>query len=174
MLNFNFSEKSLGLVFPSHFLYDFPMKMLLIWHSINRPNFIVWLTLLFEILGNLCITIVCLPGCNLIKFEINLSFLIKPFCYMTKKSRQKLKYLETEKSFWGEIKGFIIIFEGLSVAKKCLRPVGLSLRHVFYILSFCMINLMCCVGGRGVLFSKIALFTAAKTKYRGPHHLNVS
>ena len=37
-----------------------------------------------------------------------------------------------------------------------------------------MINLMCCVEGRGVLFSKIALFIAAKTKYRGSHHLNVS
>ena len=32
-------------------------------------------------------------------FEINLIFLIKPFFNMTKKSRQKLKYLEKEKSF---------------------------------------------------------------------------
>ena len=37
-------------------------------------------------------------SCN-INFEINLSFLIKPFCYMTKKSRQKLKNLEKENSF---------------------------------------------------------------------------
>ena len=33
------------------------------------------------------------------KFEINLNFLIKPFWYMTKKARQKLKYLENEKGF---------------------------------------------------------------------------
>ena len=31
-------------------------------------------------------------------------FLIKPFCYKSKKSRQKLKYLENEKIFWREIK----------------------------------------------------------------------
>ena len=35
---------------------------------------------------------------------LTLIFLIKPFRYMTKKWRQKLKYLENEKSFWGEIK----------------------------------------------------------------------
>ena len=37
--------------------------------------------------------------CDVINFEINLIFLIKPFFYMTKKSRQKLKYLENDKSF---------------------------------------------------------------------------
>ena len=37
-------------------------------------------------------------------FEINLIFLIKPFCCLTKKSKQKLKYLENEKSFGGKIK----------------------------------------------------------------------
>ena len=36
--------------------------------------------------------------CDVIKFEIKLIFLIKPFCYMTKKLRQKLKYLENENS----------------------------------------------------------------------------
>ena len=38
------------------------------------------------------------------KFEINLIFLIQPFRYMTKKLRQKIKYLENEKSFYGKIK----------------------------------------------------------------------
>ena len=38
------------------------------------------------------------------KLEINLIFLIKPLRYVTKKWRPKLKYLENEKSFWGEIK----------------------------------------------------------------------
>ena len=47
----------------------------------------------------MCIAIVCFPGCDIIGFEINLIFLIKPFLYMTKKSRQKFKYLEKEKSF---------------------------------------------------------------------------
>ena len=73
-------------------------------YSINQPNFMAWLPLLLEILGNMCIAIVCYPGCDVMDFEINLIILIKPFFYMRKKSRQKLRYLENEKSFLGEIK----------------------------------------------------------------------
>ena len=51
MLNFNFSEKGLGLVFQ--------VTMFLMLHSINWPNFIVWLPLPLEILDNMCIKIVC-------------------------------------------------------------------------------------------------------------------
>ena len=103
-VNLNISEKGLGLVSQAHFVYDFSRKMFLMLHSINWENFIVWLLLLLEILGNTCIKIVCWPCCDFIKFEINLIFLIRPFWYMTKKSRQKLKYLENKRSFWGEIK----------------------------------------------------------------------
>ena len=35
---------------------------------------------------------------------MKLIFLIKPFFYVTKKPRQKLKYLEKKKSYWSEIK----------------------------------------------------------------------
>ena len=91
MLNFDFLEKGLEIVSPSHFVYDFSRKMFLKLHLIVWPNFIAWLPLLLRILGNMCITSVCYSGWGVIKFEINLIFLIKPFCYMTKKSRQKLK-----------------------------------------------------------------------------------
>ena len=47
----------------------------------------------------MCIAIICQPSCDVIDFEINLIFQIKAFSYMTKKSRQKFKYLENEKSF---------------------------------------------------------------------------
>ena len=104
MFNFNLSEKGLGLVSPSYFVNDFSRKMFLILRSIKCPNFIVWLHLLLEILGNKCITIFCKPGCDVKNFVINLIFLIKPFCYITKKLRQKIKYLENKKSFSGEIK----------------------------------------------------------------------
>ena len=50
------------------------------------------------------------------KFDV---FLIKPFCYMIKKSRQKLKYLEKEKSFW-------------DVAKKFLRPESAPLTLIYF------------------------------------------
>ena len=61
MLIFNFSEKCWKLVSPLHFVNDFPKRMFLMLHSINWPNFIVWLPLLL----------------NIIKFEIYLIFLIK-------------------------------------------------------------------------------------------------
>ena len=43
------------------------------------PDFIVCLLLLHEILGNMCIEIICQPGYDDMNFEMNLSFLIKPF-----------------------------------------------------------------------------------------------
>ena len=118
MLNFNFSEKGLGLFFPPHFLYDFSRKIFLMLHSINLPNFIVWLPLLLKILDNMCITIIYWPSCDVIKFEINSIFYIKQFCYMTKRSRKKLKYLENKKSFWGEIKSIFHNFERLFSCQK--------------------------------------------------------
>ena len=104
MLIFHFSEMSLRLVSPPHFVYDVSIKKFLVLYYINWPYFIVWLPLLLEMLGNMSITIVCWPVCDIIKFEINLIFLIKLFCYMSEKSRQKFKYLENGKNFWGEIK----------------------------------------------------------------------
>ena len=44
----------------------------------------------------MCIAIACFPDFDVISFENNLIFSIKLFFYMSKKSRQKLKYLETE------------------------------------------------------------------------------
>ena len=40
----------------------------------------------FYILGNMCITFVYFPGCDVINFEINLIFPIKPLFYMSDKS----------------------------------------------------------------------------------------
>ena len=99
MLNFDFLEKGLRIVSSRYFVYDFSRKMFLMLCSINRPNLIVWLLLLLEILGGVCTAIVCFPGCDVINFEINLILLIKPFFYLTQKSRQKFKYLENKKSF---------------------------------------------------------------------------
>ena len=59
MLNFDFLDKGLGIVSSAHFVYDFSTKMSLMLYSINQPNFIVWLPLLLEILGNMCIASVC-------------------------------------------------------------------------------------------------------------------
>ena len=42
---------------------------------------------------------ICQQGREVIKFEIILIFLIKPFQHITKRSRKKFKYLENKKSF---------------------------------------------------------------------------
>ena len=73
----------------------------------------------------MCIKADCFPGCEVIKYEINLIFLIKPFSSMTKFSRQIFKYLEKENNFLGEIKR---VFKGFSVAKNCLRPESAPLK----------------------------------------------
>ena len=72
----------------------------------------------------MCITIVCFPGCDVIKFEINLIFLTKLFFYMTKKPRQKFKYLKNEKREgeirWNE-KVLFITFKGLFSRQKLFQ-----------------------------------------------------
>ena len=65
--------------------------------------FCVWFlkkNIFFEILSNMCITVVCFSGFDVISFKINLIFQPKLFFYMTKKSRQKYKYIENKKSFY--------------------------------------------------------------------------
>ena len=57
--------------------------------------FIVWLPLLLKMLGNMYIVLIYFRVCDVINFQINLSFLNK----ITKKSRQKYKYLKNKKSF---------------------------------------------------------------------------
>ena len=99
MLSFDFLEKRLRIVSSPLFVYDFLRKMFFVLCSINWSNFIAWLPLLLEILINMCIAIVCQPGCNVVNLETLLIFLIKPFFYMTKMSRQIIKYLENEKNF---------------------------------------------------------------------------
>ena len=94
-----FFKKGLGIISPPHFVYDFSEKMFPLLYSIKWPNFIVRFPLLLEILGNICIVIICYQVCDVIYFEIDHSFLITRFSYMTKRSGQKIKYLNNEQSF---------------------------------------------------------------------------
>ena len=47
------------LVSLPHFMRYFRSKIFFLLYSINWPNFIVWLPLTREILGNMCIVIIC-------------------------------------------------------------------------------------------------------------------
>ena len=90
MVNFDFLDKGLAIVSLAYFAYDFSTKMFLMLYSINWPNFIPWLPLLLEILGNMCIAIVCYPGCDVMDFETNLIFLIEPFFLHDQKVMTKI------------------------------------------------------------------------------------
>ena len=85
---FHYSEKGLGLVSPPNFVYDLCEKCfscyILLTDQISLPN---------------CFYILRYWAICVLQLFVNLTFLIKPFRYMTKKSRQKRKYLENEKSF---------------------------------------------------------------------------
>ena len=48
-----------------------------------------WLSLVFDVLGNMCIVINCFSRYDVINFEINLSFLVKSFSRMAKKKQDK-------------------------------------------------------------------------------------
>ena len=68
-------------------------------YSINLPNSIVWMLLLLEIIGNMCVVIIYCPLCGVISFEINYNFLTELFFYITNMSGKKCKYLKNGKSF---------------------------------------------------------------------------
>ena len=106
MLNFDFLDQDLGIDLAPHFVYDFSTRMSLMLHSISWPNFIAWFPLLFEILGNMCIAIVCYPGCEVMDFEINFIFLIEPFFVHDQKAMTKTNILRTKRAFKVKLKAF--------------------------------------------------------------------
>ena len=79
---------------------------LAIFYYLTKFNCLIVLSLFLEILDFMYIATICFPGRGVMNFEISLIFLIKLFFCITKKSRQKFKYLENEKSFHGETKQF--------------------------------------------------------------------
>ena len=92
-------KRGLELVSLPHFLHNFWRKIFPLLCSINWLNFITWLPLHCEILGNMCIAIICRPGYDIMNFEVKLIFLIKPFYLHDQDFVTKTKYLENEKSF---------------------------------------------------------------------------
>ena len=96
---FYFLKTGLELVFLPHFLRESWRKIFLLLYSTTWPRFIVGLPLLLQILGRMCILIVCYPRSNVLNFKINPIFLIKSFFMHNEKVRTNINYLENEKSF---------------------------------------------------------------------------
>ena len=68
-------------------------------YIINWQNLITGLPLPLEILGNICIVIICCPVGDVTIYEIRIGFLIKRFSYTIKNSEPKFKYLKNKKTF---------------------------------------------------------------------------
>ena len=101
--NFDFLKKGRGLVSTPYFVYTifsfytiFQKKIfscyVLLPHQISMSG--CFYQCLLEILGNMDIAIICFPVHEIINFEINFSFLIKPFFCFTKKKGLKFKYFK--------------------------------------------------------------------------------
>ena len=99
MINFECSEKGLRLVSPPHFVYDFSRKIFLMFYVTNWPNFIVWLTILFKIIRNMCIVIVCEPGCDVINLKLTSSFQLICFPLWPKSQNKNLNILRMKELF---------------------------------------------------------------------------
>ena len=107
-------KRGLELVTLPPFPHNCLRKMFLLLCSINCPNFMIWLPLLCERLGNMCIGIVCKPGCDFMNFEVSLIFLFKLFflhdhnvAIKTKISLERKKLLRrNKKHFSSFLNGF--------------------------------------------------------------------
>ena len=76
----------------------------------------------------MCITIVCQPGCDVIRFEVNLTFLLSRFATWPKSQDKNLNILRTKRSSEVKQKAIFIIFKMISFAKNCLLPKSALLR----------------------------------------------
>ena len=113
------NKKTPGTSLPISLLPDFWRKIVLLLYYSKWSNFIFWLLLLREILGNMCIIIICLPSWDFINFEIN--FYNRAVLSTWPKSKDKdLNMLGTKRAFKMKQKAFLIIFKGLSLKRKKL------------------------------------------------------
>ena len=112
---FKKTKRRLELVSLPHFLYDLWRQIFIMLYFINWPNFIAWLSLLFEVLFNMCLVFIFFLVSVIIYFEINHSFLIKSFFYITKMMKM---IAIMKRAFKHEIKS---IFHHFSRVFKCQK-----------------------------------------------------
>ena len=93
------NKRRSGSSLPFSFSAWFWRKILLMLCSINWPNFIVWLPLIFEILGNTCIATIFFRFMTSDILKLTSASWSRRFRTWTKNSWQKFKYLKNEKSF---------------------------------------------------------------------------
>ena len=123
MLNFGYLKKCLGIVSATHFCVRFFRQndSHVIFYKLTKFSWSgclyflgYWLICVLHLFVNQVVMSLIL--------KLTLSFQSSHFLYMTKKSTQKIKYLENKKRFRSEIKSISHYFKGFLIAKNCLRP----------------------------------------------------
>ena len=114
-----FKRKKWGLELVSlpHFLHYFWRKIFLTLCFINWPNFTAWLPLHIEILGNMCIVIIC----GVINFENNHSFLIKQYFYITKNRDKNINISRPKRGFNMKQKAFFFTYKEIWIVRMLPR-----------------------------------------------------
>ena len=97
------SKRCLELVSLPNFPHDFQRKIFHTLYSINSSKFIVWFPFVRKILGNLCIVIVCYPGCDVIDFATNLKNLVKPLVLDDQKVKIKVSWERRNLLRWNKM-----------------------------------------------------------------------
>ena len=108
VLVLDFLLKGLELASPPYFVYDFSRKIFLTSYSINWPNFIAWLPLLLEILGNMFIIVICLPACDVKILKLTFLKLYYQVIFLhDQKGHDKNLMSSEQKDFSSFLKAFI-------------------------------------------------------------------
>ena len=107
-------DQQLFLLYIQASVYQNVLKQRCLWHAfILHEGVLKYKRNYFKL--QLC------PVCGVINFEINHSFVIKPFLYFfykTRKPRQKFIYLKNEKSLKHELKSIFYHFERAFSSQK--------------------------------------------------------
>ena len=129
---FSKNKNRCGTSLPPHFLHDFWREIFLTLYFVNWPNFIAWLSLLLKILGIMRIVIICFPDCDVINFELNLSFIIRSFFIETKSQDKNFLFSRTKMkiafNIWDKADHIPSIF--LNLPQIILGPFLNTLSHM--------------------------------------------
>ena len=118
MLNFDFSEKGLGLVPPPHLFQGYSRKMFLVLHSFNWPISLSDCLYFLRYWSKCVLQLFVYRIVKLYNLKLTLSFSWSCFDIWPKSQEKNVNILRMERAFEVKLKAFFTIFKGLSVDKN--------------------------------------------------------
>ena len=94
---------------------------------------------LLDLLGHMCIVIICYPVFDVINFELTLAFLSSRFPTWLNSQDKNVNIPSTKGAFSMKQKAFFIIFKGLSVIRNCLRQESWPWKYSYKIILLCFV-----------------------------------